>query len=146
MRQQTFFLFRRDKSELDGLSLSQDVFRTSCSGVIGTIAKNEFDNAFRQWMDRCQKYVRISCDKAKKRYEIMVFLKRFRIKVISPCAFVSDHTTYPSLTKMFNHIICLCTTGKCSELFQVKKECAFILELGLVANTKAIWFSEFYIG
>jgi hypothetical protein len=114
-----YFILRRDKSELDGLSLSQDIFRTTCSGVIGTIAKNEFDNAFRQWMDRCQKYVRISCAQAKKSSEIMVFLKRFRITVISPCAFVSVHTTYPSLTKMFNHIICLCTTGKWSELFQV---------------------------
>jgi hypothetical protein len=75
------------------------VFRTTCSGVIGTIAKNEFDNAFRQWMDRCQKYVRISCDKAKKSPEIMVFLKWFRITVILPCTFVSNHTLLPFINK-----------------------------------------------
>jgi hypothetical protein len=37
-----FFLFPRVKSELFGLSLSQDSFKTSWVGVLQTIAKDEF--------------------------------------------------------------------------------------------------------
>jgi hypothetical protein len=37
-----FFLFPRVKSELAGLSLSQDSFKTSWVGVLQTIAKDEF--------------------------------------------------------------------------------------------------------
>jgi hypothetical protein len=36
-----FFLFPRVKSELAGLSLSQDSFKTSWVGVLQTIAKDE---------------------------------------------------------------------------------------------------------
>jgi hypothetical protein len=37
-----FFLFPRVKSELAGLSLSQDSFETSWEGVLHSIAKDEF--------------------------------------------------------------------------------------------------------
>jgi hypothetical protein len=37
-----FFLFPRVKSELAGLSLSQDSFETSWVGVLQTITKDEF--------------------------------------------------------------------------------------------------------
>jgi hypothetical protein len=37
-----FYLFPRVKSELAGLSLSQDSFKTSWVGVLQTIAKDEF--------------------------------------------------------------------------------------------------------
>jgi hypothetical protein len=50
--------------ELAGHWLSQESFRTSCDGVVRIIAKNEFDDVFSRWMDRCEKdrYVRIDCD------------------------------------------------------------------------------------
>jgi hypothetical protein len=46
-RPSRLFLFQRIKSELAGLSLSQDNFRMSCDGIVQTIAKDEFADAFR---------------------------------------------------------------------------------------------------
>ncbi len=50
-----FFLFPRVKSELAGLLLSQDGFRTSWVGVMRTITKDEFATAFWQWYEFCFK-------------------------------------------------------------------------------------------
>jgi hypothetical protein len=51
------FICQRVKSELAGLSLLQGNFKTSYDGVIRTISKVDFAEAFRWWMDRCKKYV-----------------------------------------------------------------------------------------
>jgi hypothetical protein len=60
--QQPFFCFREAKSELMDLSLSQGSIKKSLEGVIRTISKNESAIALRQWMDHCEKYVRIGSD------------------------------------------------------------------------------------
>ncbi len=54
-----FFLFPKVKSELAGLSLTQGTFQKTWDGVIRKIAKDEFAAAFRWWMERCEKCVRI---------------------------------------------------------------------------------------
>jgi [histone H3]-lysine36 N-dimethyltransferase SETMAR len=54
-----FFLFRRVKEELSGLTLSQESLKKTWEGVIRTIADEEFAVAFRRWYERCQKCIRI---------------------------------------------------------------------------------------
>jgi hypothetical protein len=44
-----FFLFPRGKSELAGLLLSQDNFKTSWVGVMQTITEDEFATTFWQF-------------------------------------------------------------------------------------------------
>jgi hypothetical protein len=56
------FLCRRKKSELAGLSLSQDSFPKSWEGVIRTIAPDEFTDTFRHWIERCENYIGTCCD------------------------------------------------------------------------------------
>ncbi len=53
------FLFPRVKSELAGQTLTQESFKTSWEGVVRTIHKDDFAAAFRRWMVRCEKCVRI---------------------------------------------------------------------------------------
>jgi hypothetical protein len=50
-----FFFHQRVKSELAGILLSRDSFKTICDVVIQTIAKVKFVDAFQQWMDCCGK-------------------------------------------------------------------------------------------
>ncbi len=57
-----FFLFPRVKSELAGLSLSQNSFKTSWVGVLQTIAKDEFDKHIWQMHECCYKCIQISDD------------------------------------------------------------------------------------
>jgi histone-lysine N-methyltransferase SETMAR len=54
-----FFLFPKLKSELAGISLAQDTFKTTWEGVVRSITKDEFAAAFQRWMERCEKCVRI---------------------------------------------------------------------------------------
>ena len=54
-----FFLFRRVKEELSGLTLSQESLKKTWEGVIRTIADEEFAFAFRRWYERCQKCIHI---------------------------------------------------------------------------------------
>ncbi len=54
---QQLFLFLRVKSELAGLSLSQDSLKTSWVGVMQTIIKDEFAIAFGQWYERCYRCI-----------------------------------------------------------------------------------------
>jgi hypothetical protein len=50
-----FFFHQRVKSELAGILLSRDSFKTICDVVIQTIAKDKFVDVFQQWMDCCGK-------------------------------------------------------------------------------------------
>jgi hypothetical protein len=54
------------KTELAGLSLKQETFQKSWEGVIRTILKEDFAAAFRRWMERCKKCVRIGGDYVEK--------------------------------------------------------------------------------
>jgi histone-lysine N-methyltransferase SETMAR len=54
-----FFLFRRVKEELAGLSLDEDSLKKTWEGVIRTITADEFATAFRRWFERCEKCIRI---------------------------------------------------------------------------------------
>jgi hypothetical protein len=48
--------------ELAGLSLSQEIFKTSCDGVVQTIVKDEFTDTFRVLMNSCKKCIWVDCD------------------------------------------------------------------------------------
>jgi hypothetical protein len=52
-------LFWRVKEELAGLSLDEDSLKKTWLGVIQTITANQFATDFRQWFERCKKYIRI---------------------------------------------------------------------------------------
>jgi hypothetical protein len=54
-----FFLFRRVKEELAGLSLDEDSLKKTWEGVVRTITADEFATAFRRWFERCEKCIRI---------------------------------------------------------------------------------------
>jgi histone-lysine N-methyltransferase SETMAR len=54
-----FFLFPRVKYKLAGQTLTQESFKNSWEGVVRTIPKDNFTATFRQWMERCEKCVRI---------------------------------------------------------------------------------------
>jgi histone-lysine N-methyltransferase SETMAR len=54
-----FFLFRRVKEELAGLTLSQETIKKAWEGVIKNIAKEHFAAAFRSWLQRSQKCIEI---------------------------------------------------------------------------------------
>ncbi len=51
------FLFQWVEVELADLSLSPESFKKSLLGFVQIIAKDEFTNAFRCFMDHCEKYV-----------------------------------------------------------------------------------------
>lgn len=55
-----FFLCRKVKEELAGLTLSTETLKTTWEGVISTIGEEEFAAAFRRWYERCEKCVRIN--------------------------------------------------------------------------------------
>jgi hypothetical protein len=61
-----FFLFRRVKSELAGLSTAQESFQKSWEGVVRTIPKDYFATAFLRWMERSEKFTRIGGDYVEK--------------------------------------------------------------------------------
>jgi hypothetical protein len=50
-----FFLFPRLKSELAGLSMTQESFQESWNGVIRSIPQDDFAAAFLQWMEQSKK-------------------------------------------------------------------------------------------
>jgi hypothetical protein len=60
------FLFPRVKSELAGLSMTQESFQKSWEGVVRTIAQDDFTAAFRQWMEQSKKCVRIGSNYVEK--------------------------------------------------------------------------------
>jgi hypothetical protein len=55
-----FFLFRRVKEELAGIRLTPESLKKSWEGVLRTIGADEFAAAFRRWVDRCNKCVRVN--------------------------------------------------------------------------------------
>jgi hypothetical protein len=61
-----FFLIRRVKTELAGLSLKMETFQKSWEGIVRTIPKEDFAAAFRRWMECCEKCVRIGGDYVEK--------------------------------------------------------------------------------
>lgn len=61
-----FFLFPKIKEELAGRTLTRATFLTEWSGVVSTIAKDDFAAAFRRWIERCEKCVQIGGDYVEK--------------------------------------------------------------------------------
>jgi hypothetical protein len=59
----------------------QEEVQDGCDGVIQTITKDKFADAFWQGMDCREKYVQIGCDKPWKSAEIMEFFKWFVLKL-----------------------------------------------------------------
>jgi hypothetical protein len=47
------------KQSKHGESLSVESFKTSWEGAVRTVQQDEFAVAFRRWMERCEKCVRI---------------------------------------------------------------------------------------
>jgi hypothetical protein len=56
------FLFRKVKEGLGGQSLNQDTIKNAWEGVTRTIS----GAAFRSWLERCNKYVRLGGEFVKK--------------------------------------------------------------------------------
>ena len=61
-----FFLFRKVKEELAGLSLTADSLKQTWEGVIRGIAAEDFATAFQRWHERCEKCIRIGGDYVEK--------------------------------------------------------------------------------
>ncbi len=57
-----FFLFRRVKKKLTGLTLDQNTIKKTWEGVTRSIAPEEFATAFRRWYEHCQKCIEIGGD------------------------------------------------------------------------------------
>jgi hypothetical protein len=58
---QDWFPYRDEALVLTTASLSQGGFKISPDGVICTIAKDEFANAFQRGMNSCEKYICFDC-------------------------------------------------------------------------------------
>ena len=54
-----FFLFRKVKEDLAGLSLNQHSLKNTLVGVTRSMADEAFATAFQRWYERCKKCVRI---------------------------------------------------------------------------------------
>jgi len=54
-----FFLFKKVKEELAGLTLTQQSLKKTWEGVTRGITAEEFAAAFRRWYERCEKCVKI---------------------------------------------------------------------------------------
>jgi hypothetical protein len=61
-----YFLFPRGKAELAAISVTQETFHKTWDGVMRIIAKEDFIAAFRRWMERWEKCIRIGDDFIKK--------------------------------------------------------------------------------
>jgi histone-lysine N-methyltransferase SETMAR len=61
-----FFLFLKVKAELAGQTLTQETFKKSWEGVVRSIAKEDFAAAFRRWMERCEKCIRVGSNYVEK--------------------------------------------------------------------------------
>ncbi len=55
-----FFLFRRVKEELAGIRLTPETLKKTWDGVTRSIGLDEFAAAFRCWLDRCNKCIRLN--------------------------------------------------------------------------------------
>jgi hypothetical protein len=54
------------KAELAGQTLMQETFKNSWEGVIRSIIKEDFADAFRRWKERCEKCIRVGSNYVKK--------------------------------------------------------------------------------
>jgi hypothetical protein len=61
-----FFLLPAVKSELAGLSVTQESLQKSWEGVVWTIPQDDFAATFRQWMELSEKCVQIAGDYVEK--------------------------------------------------------------------------------
>ncbi len=50
-----YFLFRRLKSDLAGVSVTPETFKTELERVLRSIGENEFAEAFQRWLHRHEK-------------------------------------------------------------------------------------------
>jgi hypothetical protein len=61
-----FFLFRRVKEELAGVTLDQNSLKKELEGVTRSISTDEFATTFRWWFECCQKCIEIGGGYVKK--------------------------------------------------------------------------------
>jgi histone-lysine N-methyltransferase SETMAR len=54
-----FFLVRKVKEGLDGQSLDQETIKNAWEGVTRSLSVVNFTAAFRSWLERCKKCVRL---------------------------------------------------------------------------------------
>jgi hypothetical protein len=59
-------LFRKVKEGLGGQSLDQDTIKNAWEGVTRSITAVDFAAAFRSWLERCKKCVRLGGEFVKK--------------------------------------------------------------------------------
>jgi histone-lysine N-methyltransferase SETMAR len=52
-----YFLFRRQKSDLAGVSVTPETFKTELEQVLRSIGENEFAEAFQSWLHRHEKCI-----------------------------------------------------------------------------------------
>jgi hypothetical protein len=52
-----YFLFRRLKSDLAGVSVTPETFKTELERVLRNIGENEFAKAFQRWLHRHEKCI-----------------------------------------------------------------------------------------
>ena len=52
-----YFLFRRLKSDLAGVSVTPETFKTELERVLRSIGENEFAEAFQRWLHRHEKCI-----------------------------------------------------------------------------------------
>jgi histone-lysine N-methyltransferase SETMAR len=55
-----YFLFRRMKEELAGIRLTPETLKKTWDGVTRSIGVDKFAAAFRRWLDRCNKCIRLN--------------------------------------------------------------------------------------
>jgi hypothetical protein len=61
-----FFLFRRMKEELTGVTLDHSTLKKKWEGVTRSISADEFATDFWRWFERCQNCIEISGGYVKK--------------------------------------------------------------------------------
>jgi hypothetical protein len=52
-----YFLFRRLKSDLAGVSVTPETFKTELERLLRSIGQNEFAKAFQRWLHRHEKCI-----------------------------------------------------------------------------------------
>jgi hypothetical protein len=61
-----YFFFQRVEEEIAGIRLTLESLKKTWEGVIRSINIDEFTATFRQWLNRCNKYIRLNGGYVKK--------------------------------------------------------------------------------
>jgi hypothetical protein len=66
--------FRRVKEALVGITLDQEILNNAWEGVTRNITVNNYDSAFRRWLEQAKKCMQIGDDFVKKSWKLKKFL------------------------------------------------------------------------